>query len=126
MMAQRLKAIVMLLVLSGSVAAGMPLHAEQKCHMPGMADCCAIARTQAATPQVSAARLCCALNCTMPGTQGSAAAQQLPQFVAVTSQQALMPTAATTQDLSSLPHSLTPSRLSHAPPAYIRHLALLI
>ena len=126
MMASRLKAIVLLLVLSGSVAAGVPLHAEQKCHLPGMTDCCATARTQAATPQVSAARLCCALNCTMPGTQGPAAAQKLPQFVAGTPQQALMPTAALTQDVISLPHCLRPSRLSHAPPAYIRHLALLI
>ena len=125
-MAQRLKAIVLLLVLSGSATAGMPLHAEQKCHLPGMADCCATARTQARTPQVSAARLCCALNCTLPGTQGPAAAQKLPQFVAIAPQQALMPAAAAIQNLISLPHCLTPSRLSHAPPAYLRHLALLI
>jgi hypothetical protein len=125
-MARRGKAVVLLLVLTGSVLAGMPLHAEQKCPLPGMADCCAIARQQARTPQISAARLCCALNCTLPGTQGPSATQTLPQFVAVTPQQALMPTAATTPALISLPHSLTPSRLSHAPPTYIRHLALLI
>jgi hypothetical protein len=125
-MARRSKAVVLLLVLSISVLLGMPLHAEQKCHLPGMADCCAVARQQARTPQISGARLCCALNCTLPGTQGPTATQSLPQFVAVTPHQALMPTAAATQALMSLPHSLTPSRLSHAPPAYIQHLALLI
>src|SRR4051812_39471209 len=50
-MARRGKAVVLLLVLSISVLAGMPLHAEQKCHLPGMADCCAVARQQARTPQ---------------------------------------------------------------------------
>jgi hypothetical protein len=125
-MARRGKAVVLLLVLSISVLAGMPLHAEQKCHLPGMVDCCAVARQQARTPQISAARLCCALNCTLPGTQGPTATQSLPQFVADRPHQALMPTAAATQALISPPHSLMPDRLSHAPPAYIQHLALLI
>src|SRR5258705_9937264 len=74
-MRMRLTSLVLVLLISGGLSSGMPLHSnEQECSMPGMAgmDCCKkAAQTESLTPEVSTARLCCALNCSQSGTTGS-------------------------------------------------------
>ena len=117
-------------MLAGGALAGTPLHREQECHMQGhmqdMADCCVVAELQGDAPQVLAARLCCAMNCTMPGTTAPNAALKLPPFNALTPHVVLPPPLASALASASPHRHLPPARLSHAPPAYIRHLALLI
>src|SRR6266478_9985854 len=75
----RLASLALVLVIGGSVFAGIPLHPnEQECSMPGMAgmDCCEkAAQAESLTPEVSTARLCCALNCSQSGTIGSTESQ---------------------------------------------------
>src|SRR5882672_3999439 len=67
------------LVIGGSVFTGFPLHSnQQECSMPEMAgrDCCKkAAQAESLTPEVSTARLCCALNCSQSGTTGSTGSQ---------------------------------------------------
>lgn len=68
-MRKRLTALFLLLLMTGGVLAGVPMHSGEKdCPMAGMMDCCAKARMTGNGPEVRAARLCCALNCTEPGT----------------------------------------------------------
>src|ERR1700704_2903511 len=78
-MVLRLASLALILVIGGSVFAGIPLHSnEQECSMPGMAgmDCCKkAAQVENLTPEVSTARLCCALNCSQSGTTGSTGSQ---------------------------------------------------
>jgi hypothetical protein len=126
-MRTRLTSLMLLLIVAGGVFAGTPLHSnEQSCSM-GEMDCCKkAAMAQNATPQVTAARLCCSLNCSHDGTTPSNGARTSPkvqpaisdyQFGATIVPPPLM--------LTRQVHS------SHGPPAgsqpaYIRHLALLI
>src|SRR5712664_4136588 len=74
-MGTRLASLALVLIIGGSVSAGVPLHSsEQECSMPDMAgmDCCKkAAQVESLTPEVSTARLCCALNCSQSGTTGS-------------------------------------------------------
>ncbi|MEP6742654.1 MAG: hypothetical protein ABJB61_09160, partial [bacterium] len=69
-MKTRLTSLVLLLVLGGG-AFGMPMHSnEQSCPMGGPMgdmDCCKAALMKNQTPQVTTARLCCALNCSQDG-----------------------------------------------------------
>src|SRR6267142_4359606 len=130
-MMTRFASLALILIIGGSVFAGIPLHSnEQECSMPEMAgmDCCKkAAQVQSLTPDVSTARLCCALNCSQSGTTGSTGTK--------------LPRPSTSQSfsihqLSVQPPALSPqislrSRWSESPPpysnpAYIRHLALLI
>jgi len=71
----RLASLALILVIGGSVCAGIPLHSnEQECGMPEMAgmDCCKkAAQAGPITPEISTARLCCALVCSQSGTTGS-------------------------------------------------------
>jgi hypothetical protein len=98
--------------------------------MPGMAgmDCCKkAAQAETLTPEVSTARLCCALNCSQSGTTGSSGSQ-LPR---PSKSQSLAIYPSSTQHLVGLAHlSLRSSWADNPPPysnpAYIRHLALLI
>src|SRR2546427_1667685 len=130
-MVSRLASLALILVIGGSVFAGIPLHSnEQECSMPEMAgmDCCKkAAQPERLTPEVSTARLCCALNCSQSGTTGSTGSQ-LPR--PSTSQAiAVHPSAA--QPLAGTLHLSIRSSWADSPPpysnpAYIRHLALLI
>src|SRR5258705_10733093 len=84
-MVTRLASLALVLVIGGSVFAGIPLHSnEQECRMADMAgmDCCEkAAQSESLTPEVSTARLCCALNCSQSGTTGSTGSQ-LPRSAA--------------------------------------------
>ncbi len=126
---RRLTALVFILVIAGGAAAGTPLHShDQECEMGGMAvmDCCKKAREQSGAPEVLAARLCCAINCSQPAPTGSTGT--------VNPQTAQAPA---TSPLNAATPPATPLSLSvkrgqaqfpplNFPPGYIRHSALLI
>ena len=126
----RITSLVVLLILAGGAVSGVPLHSnEQECsmEMAGM-DCCKkAAQTESLTPEVSTARLCCALNCPQSGTTGSTESR-LPR-PSTSETVAVHP--ASVQPLLGSPHLSFRSSWADSPPpysnpAYIRHLALLI
>ena len=129
-MTKWLTSLALLVALGGGVLAGVPLHSgEQECNMPGMKggmDCCAKARQRAATPEVTAARLCCAVNCSSSGTtppEGSA--RRTPPLDVV----ARHPAAVRPPFVIPSSRPRSDSAQSHpedSQPTYIRHLALLI
>jgi hypothetical protein len=129
MMAKWLTSLALITVIAGSALAGMPLHSgEQECTMSGMSssmDCCALAHMQGDTPEISGARLCCAVNCPQSGTTGPGSSIQR------TSPLVIAPHPATIQPPPAIPASKLgyyPAQ-DHPPnslPTYIRHLALLI
>jgi hypothetical protein len=119
---------VLLLAVAGNAAIGMPLHTnEESCPM-GEMDCCKkAALAQNATPQMSAARLCCALNCSQDGTTpANNTNQPSPQPLSVGS--------AHPASIQPILPFLTVQRYSYhshgkpveSNPAYIRYLSLLI
>ena len=129
-MRKRFTCLALLLVLAGSAFAGVPMHyGESECSMgqamAGM-DCCKAALMGGESPEVTAARLCCATNCSPDGSTPPSGLRVSPQSqAAVSDYQPGTP---------ALPASLLPAARinpSHGPPtdshpAYIRHLALLI
>lgn len=125
-MAKWLTSLVLIAALGGSALSGMPLHAsERACNMAGMMDCCAVARAQDDVPEVSAARLCCTINCPQPGTTPTNSFQRSAPLLVI----ALHP--ATIQPPLAVPGSRLYSNssqnyLHNSQPTYIRHLALLI
>ena len=127
-MRKRVTTLFLIAAVAVGALTGVHAHAgEHDCPMAGMgADCCATAREDGGEPQVSAARLCCALNCTEPGTTGPAGAFELPATAVLALYSWAVPPAAAAS-WQPLPRS---RRASESPPdshpAYIRHLALLI
>ena len=129
-MRTRLTSLLLLLVLAGSAFAAVPLHSgESECSMgqpmDGM-DCCKAALMGGGSPEATAARLCCAINCSHEGSTPQSSLRVSPQSrPAVSDYQPAM---------LSLPDPIVlAARInrSHGPPtdshpAYIRHLALLI
>jgi hypothetical protein len=98
--------------------------------MPEMAgmDCCKkAAQAESLTPEVSTARLCCALICSQSGTTNSTESR----LSRPSASKAIAIHPASIQPLVGSPHSSLRSRWADSPPpysnpAYIRHLALLI
>ncbi len=82
-MGTRLISLVLLLIVAGGAFAGTPLHSnEQSCSMGGAMgemDCCKAALSRRQTPQATAARLCCSLNCSQNGTTPSNGVRTSPQ-----------------------------------------------
>ncbi len=129
-MRKRLTSLVLLLVLAGSAFAGIPMHfGESECSMSqstdGM-DCCKAALMGGGSPEATAARLCCVVNCSHDGSTPPSGVRVSPQ-----SQPAVSDYQAGTLALPAcilltrhIGHSHGPPTDSH--PAYIRHLALLI
>ena len=125
-MTQLLTASILLLAMVGSVLAGAPPHSgEQHCPM-NMEDCCETAHSPKDAPEVSAARLCCALNCNEPGTTAPASTFKIQPSVANALHQAIVPPAPAAPNSVLFRSRSTASRGQGRPPAYIRHLALLI
>ncbi|PYS71888.1 MAG: hypothetical protein DMF73_09650 [Acidobacteria bacterium] len=128
-MKKRLASLFLLLVLFGSAFAGVPLHfGESECGMDGMMDmdCCKAALLQSQTPEVTDAKLCCALNCAQDGTTSP------PNIVRVTP-----PSPARAPSHPAIAQLLPQSSFLfhridrlHGPPnsgpTYLRNLALLI
>jgi len=129
-MRKRLISAVLLLVLAGSAFAGIPLpFGESECgkgqSMEGM-DCCKAALMAGESPEASAARLCCVVNCSHEGSTPPSVVRAAPQSQPVSldyqpGAPALPASFLLTRHIS---HSHGPPTDSH--PAYIRHLALLI
>src|SRR5882762_1957272 len=117
-MAIRLASLALILVIGGGVFAGMPLHSnEQECSMPEMAgmDCCKkAAQVQRLTPEVSTARLCCALNCSQSGTTRSTGSQ-LPR---PSTSQAVPIHPASVQPIVASPNLSHHSSWADTPPPY--------
>jgi hypothetical protein len=117
--------LILALLLMGSAVAGVPMHSgEKKCPMMGTDDCCEKAESQSMTPQATVARLCCSLNCSVPGTT-------TPTSTALKAPSPTLALAAIIPAMSvikkrDLATNLTPERNQHSPPFYIQHLALLI
>src|SRR6266700_8116589 len=100
----RLASLALVLVIGGSVFAGIPLHSnEQECIMPEMAsmDCCQkVVQAENLTPETSTARLCCALNCSQSGTSGSTGSR--------------LPRPSTAQSIASYPSAETVIASTHS------------
>jgi hypothetical protein len=129
-----LLSLFMLLLLAGSTFGGVPMHTPEQGACPvadGMEqmDCCLKAQQGVPSPEVSSAKLCCALDCqggggpvspsgttslsirvlpaSQPGGVAAVSALPIPAFLAVNS---IEPPISSNDD--------------H--PTYIRHLSLLI
>src|SRR6266850_4657160 len=130
-MVSRLASLALILVIGGSVFAGIPLHSnEQECGMREMAgmDCCKkAAQAGTITSEISTARLCCGLGCSQSGTPGSTG-NKLPRPSTSQSfsihQLFVQPSVVSPQ--LSLRSRWSDSPPPYSNPAYIRHLALLI
>jgi len=129
-MAKWITASVLVLTLSGSVLAGVPIGAPaQVCSttamMAGEMDCCALAQMQAQTPEIAAAKLCCAINCSQPAQTESINSARISLPATTLAHPPLAALPATSHPLphsfsSAFPYSAT------ARPSYILNLALLI
>ena len=122
-MSRRLTALMFILVLVAGTAAGAPLHAGgHDCGMDGMdgMDCCEKAQARENSPEVLAAKLCCAFNCPQPAPVNNSGAEsvQAPSAAALPSQAHAI----------HAPRGLSLRRTlpSESPPGYIRHSSLLI
>lgn len=122
-----LTSFFLLAVMTGSSVTGMPLHSgEKECHMAGMMDCCAKARMRSNKPEAKAARLCCALNCTEPGTPTPTGSFKISPQLAAVLDSVLVPHSSSLP-IPGLARSISPPGYrQNSNPAYIRHLALLI
>jgi hypothetical protein len=123
-MRKRLISLVLAIgVVSGIVSIGS--HGSEKaCPMANLPDCCKKAQSASVSPEVSLARLCCTLNCSEPGTGGSASAS-------LSHQPSSLPSVATVTHVllfNQIHLAKRPPGPSPAPsnPKYIEHLALLI
>jgi hypothetical protein len=121
-MAKRIASLTLVLMLCGSVLAGVAVHSGSS--ESGMMDCCKKALEQNDSPHVAAARLCCAINCNEPGTSNnpsqnfSQTGSEPTPLIAL----ALPPTSI--QRTVRARDALRTSALSQ--PTYILNLALLI
>lgn len=119
--------LVLTIVLAGAALAGVPLHSDEKtCPMMGTEDCCETAQSQSTAPQVYAARLCCSLNCSVPGTTGPTSTTPQAPSVSLALHHAPITPAASVMTTRGLFARSAPERNQHSPPFYIQHLALLI
>src|SRR4030095_4240888 len=84
-MKKRLASLFLLLVLTGSTVPGMPLHfGDGECSMHGMMDCCKAALMANDSPEIAAAKLCCAVDCpTNSSTSTRVAPLRAPESVRV-------------------------------------------
>ena len=121
-----LASLFLLLTLSGSVFAGVPLHfGDGECSMHGMMDCCKAALMANVSPEVAAAKLCCAVDCPTNGaTSSKVAPRRAPASVHVPTYMET-PRSWTTADVL-----LWRTECVHgppgAPPTYLLNLAFLI
>jgi hypothetical protein len=123
LMVKRVTNLLLILAVGGSVSAGIPLHSGSS--ESGMMNCCKKALEENNSPQVAAARLCCAMNCDEPGPVGGNTSQGFSQSAVQPSPSVVL---ALPQVTSYKPlrarHELTES--TDSKPAYILYLALLI
>jgi len=131
-MLKRLTATLLLLAFGAGVASGTPLHSGGKgCGMGESAssetmDCCKRARLAGESPEIQAARLCCAVNCQNGGAGGPASSARVnapqvapahPSAAASTSRPLVLP---------RLKSRGGPPRVEESPPVYLLNLVFLI
>lgn len=125
-MKTRFASFFLVLMLAGSVSAGLPLpFSAEECSMHAGMDCCELALTQTTSPEVADAKLCCALSCAQNGTTSP------PNIVRVRLPSSVRASHPALTHLIQIPvlrvHHI--DRLHGPPqsePAYLRNLALLI
>ena len=115
--------LILSAVMGGNALAGLPQHgAGQAC---AMMDCCQLAQAQRETPEVMAARLCCAINCPQSGTTEPKSTLRLAPLVLIVLHPATIQPRLTTLG-AKLSANSAQVRRADSQPIYIRHLALLI
>jgi hypothetical protein len=121
-----LTAFFLLAVMTCSAVTGMPLHSgEKECPMADM-DCCAKAQMKGDKPEVQAARVCCALNCSEPGTTAPTSSFKISPQLAVVLSSLLVPRISPLPNPGPARSFSPPGYRQNLDPAYIRNLALLI
>jgi hypothetical protein len=120
---KKLTTLILVFAVGSSVAAGMPMHSGSG--EPAMMECCKKAQEENSTPQVAAARLCCAMNCEQPGSTNGQTNQSRRQTGAEPATSAVLTLPSTANYKPHRPGYLN-TTASISKPAYIRHLALLI
>jgi hypothetical protein len=115
--------LALILAVAGSVAAGMPMHSDGA--ESGMMDCCKKALEQNDSPHVTAARLCCTMNCSEPGSTSGNTSLSFSQVGSepIPSVFVALPSAGIQRQLRA---HYAPASSTHSHPAYILNLALLI
>jgi hypothetical protein len=126
----RLTSLVLVLMLSGSAFAGVPIQfAEQSCgmdHAMGDMECCQAALMTGENAEVATARLCCALNCSKEGTAPTNAVRFAPQLQLTVIAYPPIPQALIASHLRKRVAGCAHGPPGDSNPAYIRNLALLI
>jgi hypothetical protein len=127
----RLTSLTLVLMLGGSVFAGVPLQfGEQSCNMDhamGDMDCCKAALMPNKDAQTATARLCCALNCSKEGTAPTNGVRFAPQLqLTFVSYPPVPQTVLTSRQLRNRLFGPSHGPPADSHPAYIRNLALLI
>jgi hypothetical protein len=128
-MLKRLTSLLLLLVVGAGVASGAPLHSGgRECDMEKsmeMMDCCKRARLNGESPEIQAARLCCAVNCQNGNASGPASAARVTPPQAAPIHPASAP-ANLALVIPREPRRAGPSHPNESPPVYLLNLAFLI
>ena len=126
----RLTSLILVLMLSGSALAGVPVQSgEHSCkmgHVVGDMDCCKAALMASRKTQAATARLCCALNCSKDGTAPEKTGRFAPQLQLTVISYPPIPQATLTSGLKNQQFGPSHGPPGDSHPAYIRNLALLI
>lgn len=126
----RLTSLILVLMLSGSAFAGVPVQSgEQSCsmdHAMGDMDCCKVALLTSGNTQAATARLCCALNCSKEGTAPAKGVRFAPQLQLTVISYPPIPEALLASHFRNQLFGPSHGPPSDSHPAYIRNLALLI
>src|SRR4051812_34393012 len=122
-MTKWLTSFFLLGVMASSALAGNLMHSgEKECSMAGMMDCCATARMKDDKPEVRAARLCCALNCSEPGTTAPSGSYKVSPQLTVALNSALIPPSASLLSQEPAREYSPPGLRKTSNPTYIRYL----
>jgi hypothetical protein len=120
-----LKRALSLAILIALVGGAIGVRADDGSWIEGnMPLCCKKARSAANAPEVSMARLCCKLNCSEPGSNGSTTASNLSRNQGSGTASIPIPTHFSNLEIRNLYTHVNDSHDSR--PKYIQHLALLI
>jgi hypothetical protein len=126
----RLTSLILVLMLSGSAFAGVPVEfGEQSCsmdHSMGDMDCCKVALLPGKDVQAATARLCCALSCSKEGAAPAKGRRLAPQLQLTVISYPTIPQALLTSHFRNRLFDFSHGPPGDSHPAYIRNLALLI
>jgi hypothetical protein len=125
-MMKRLAVLIFILLVGGSALTGTPVYAQKS----EMMECCKHMLQSGDSAQVSAANLCCAVNCPQSGatTTTSGMSVQMTQFVPLILSFLNLPFQKQTISPKPSKRLFDVAELSppHSPPVYLRHSAFLI